>query len=61
MNHRERFCTNIMYLCFTAGAVILMQGTTIANQAHQNPSSVGEPIAHRGSGRVEVATQPQTP
>jgi hypothetical protein len=54
MNHRERFCTKMMYLCFTTGALILMHGMTLEQQAQSDQ------LAHRGSGRIEVATQPPT-
>lgn len=58
MTNRERFCNQVMFLCFAAGAVVLLQGFTAQNQASQNQASQNQPVAYRGSGRIEVATQP---
>ncbi len=50
MSNREQVCTRLMYLCFTMGALILAQGLA--------PRTPDGTIAHRGSGRVEVAARP---
>jgi hypothetical protein len=50
MSNREQVCTRLMYLCFTMAALIVVQGLG-------QRSSDGA-IAHRGSGRVEVAARP---
>jgi hypothetical protein len=67
MTNRERFCTQMMYFCFAAGAVVLIQGltppqpTTAQNPAPQNPAPPNpappnQPVAHRGSGRIALRT-----
>jgi hypothetical protein len=62
MTNRERFCTQMMYFCFAAGAVVLIQGltppqpTTAQNPAPQNPAPQNQPVAHRGSGRIALRT-----
>jgi hypothetical protein len=58
MTNRERICTQMMYLCFAAGAVVFLQGLTAQNQAQQAQAQSTQPVAYRGSGRIEVATQP---
>jgi hypothetical protein len=54
MTNRERFCKQMMYLCFAAGAVVLLQGFA----AQQQASAQSQQVAYRGSGRIEIATQP---
>jgi hypothetical protein len=62
MTNRERFCTQMMYFCFAAGAVVLIQGltppqpTTAQNPAPPNPAPQNQPVAHRGSGRIALRT-----
>jgi hypothetical protein len=56
MTNRERFCMQMMYFCFAAGAVLLIQGLTPPNQSTaQNPTAPqNQPVAHRGSGRIAL-------
>jgi hypothetical protein len=54
MTNRERFCTQVMFLCFAAGAVVLLQGITAQNQA----LAQSQQLAYRGSGRIAIAAQP---
>ncbi len=58
MTHRERFCNQAMLLCFAAGAVVVIQGFTTQNQASQHQASQHQQVAHRGSGRIAIASQP---
>jgi hypothetical protein len=59
MTNRERFCKQMMYLCFAAGAVVLLQGFAAQQQASaQSQPAQSQQLAYRGSGRIEIANQP---